>query len=269
MKLYRIGQISKLYDVSVDTLRHYEKIGLLEPEYVKDNGYRYYSNRQIWKLNVIRTLRHLDIGLLDIKDHLVDRTIGKSESLIELQLEAIEQQQAELQGLKQDLQLRKKHLVTTKKTPCDMEIELKTLPERKCWVNKKQATSFWDVDRLHKEIEANHFGEETRYTGFGNAGARIAHQHFDAGKYGIYSESFILDEAGDHTLEGGQHLCLNFWGHDDMEDIKRHYDRVKVYMAENGLAMNGPAIELYKIDIHETDNPDEFLTELQVPVRLQ
>ncbi len=47
--LLRIGQVSKLYGISLDTLRHYDHKGLLKPIVDKNNGYRYYS------------LKHLDI----------------------------------------------------------------------------------------------------------------------------------------------------------------------------------------------------------------
>ena len=43
-ELFPIGEVAKMFRVSVGTLRHYEKIGLLAPEFVApDTGYRYYS----------------------------------------------------------------------------------------------------------------------------------------------------------------------------------------------------------------------------------
>lgn len=46
-KLFSIGEVSKLFHISVSSLRHYENIGLLTPEYVSpDSGYRYYSAGQ-------------------------------------------------------------------------------------------------------------------------------------------------------------------------------------------------------------------------------
>ena len=43
-----IGQMSKVCGVSVKTLRHYDKIGLLKPQRIDEiNGYRYYEDPQI------------------------------------------------------------------------------------------------------------------------------------------------------------------------------------------------------------------------------
>ena len=45
MKL--IGEVSKMFHISVSSLRHYENIGLLHPEYTSpDTGYRYYGTEQ-------------------------------------------------------------------------------------------------------------------------------------------------------------------------------------------------------------------------------
>ena len=57
----KIGEFSKLMQVTVKTLRHYEQIGLLVPDEVDQwSGYRYYTLEQMQKLNSIRQLK--DIG---------------------------------------------------------------------------------------------------------------------------------------------------------------------------------------------------------------
>ena len=43
-KYLSIGQMGRLNNLSVQTLRHYEKVGILKPSYInEDTGYRYYS----------------------------------------------------------------------------------------------------------------------------------------------------------------------------------------------------------------------------------
>ena len=50
-ELFRIGEVAKRYHMSVGTLRHYEQMGLLQPEYTDPaTGYRYYSVRQFEQL---------------------------------------------------------------------------------------------------------------------------------------------------------------------------------------------------------------------------
>ena len=68
-RLFKIGEVAKMYHVSMGTLRHYEKEGLLTPEYTDENtGYRYYGVRQLEVLNTIGYLRVLDMPLSEIRD---------------------------------------------------------------------------------------------------------------------------------------------------------------------------------------------------------
>ena len=64
---YSIGKVSALCSVPIKTLRYYDKIGLLVPDYRKDeSNYRYYTQEQILTLFIIRKLRALGIPLKEI-----------------------------------------------------------------------------------------------------------------------------------------------------------------------------------------------------------
>ena len=69
--MYKIGELSKLCNVSVKTLRYYESKGLLYPDEVDTfTGYRYYSGRKIDECNRIIALKELGFTLDEIKVHL-------------------------------------------------------------------------------------------------------------------------------------------------------------------------------------------------------
>lgn len=79
-QLFSIGDVAKLFHLSVSSLRHYEALGLLTPERVDPNtGYRSYSIRQFEVLNTIRYLRALDMPLEEIADFLRDRDVERIE----------------------------------------------------------------------------------------------------------------------------------------------------------------------------------------------
>ena len=64
----KIGEFSKMMQVTVKTLRHYEQKGLLLPDEVDEwTGYRYYSVDQMQKLQTIRDLQRLGFSLDEIK----------------------------------------------------------------------------------------------------------------------------------------------------------------------------------------------------------
>lgn len=71
---YKINEIARLYGIGVDSLRYYEKLGILKPR--RDtNGYRLYNLKDMYKLNVIRDLRRLDFSMQQIKDYLEGQTV--------------------------------------------------------------------------------------------------------------------------------------------------------------------------------------------------
>ncbi|MCU5094156.1 MerR family transcriptional regulator [Bacillus wiedmannii] len=68
MDKYSIGEISKETNVTTRTLRYYEEIGLLQPSYVADSGYRYYSKGDVITLQQITTFKKLGFKLSEIKE---------------------------------------------------------------------------------------------------------------------------------------------------------------------------------------------------------
>ncbi len=60
---WSIAQVARMSKVTSRTLRHYDAIGLLEPAWVGDNGYRYYEREQLHRLQRILLLRDLGLGL--------------------------------------------------------------------------------------------------------------------------------------------------------------------------------------------------------------
>lgn len=99
--LHTIGEFALLANVSVKSLRYYEKIGLLKPESVNaDTGYRYYSLEQLSRLNRIIALKNLGLSLGEIAQLLADN-LSPSELRGMLRLK-----QAQLQDKIQDEQRR-------------------------------------------------------------------------------------------------------------------------------------------------------------------
>ena len=93
----KIGEFSRLMQVTVKTLRHYEQKGLLIPEEIDEwTGYRYYSITQMLKLNTIRQLQQLGFTLEEIRDLYDNESHTPS---VEQLTEKIEETERELQRL--------------------------------------------------------------------------------------------------------------------------------------------------------------------------
>ena len=93
----KIGEFSKIMQVTVKTLRHYEQRGLLVPYEVDEwTGYRYYSIGQMQRLNTIRGLQRLGFTLEEIKELLED---GAQMPSVEQLTKKIEETERQLQLL--------------------------------------------------------------------------------------------------------------------------------------------------------------------------
>ena len=66
--MYKIGEFSKLSKTTIKTLRYYEKEKLLTPAFIDQNtSYRYYENKQLIELSKIMSLRQVGLSIKDIK----------------------------------------------------------------------------------------------------------------------------------------------------------------------------------------------------------
>lgn len=88
--LFTAGELANLFGISKQTLLYYDKINLLSPNYISENGYRHYSIQQYLDLEIIVNLRSLNISISDIKDFLKDRNRDKFFNLLNGQKRACE-----------------------------------------------------------------------------------------------------------------------------------------------------------------------------------
>ena len=65
------GELAKRMGVTVRTLQHYDREGLLAPSCISEGGRRLYMNKDVVKLHQILSLKHLGFSLSDIKSRLI------------------------------------------------------------------------------------------------------------------------------------------------------------------------------------------------------
>ena len=65
--MHTIGQVSKIAGCSVESIRHYERIGLIPKPDRNASGHRRYEKKHILSLQFIRLMRCADFSLKDIK----------------------------------------------------------------------------------------------------------------------------------------------------------------------------------------------------------
>ena len=98
-KYYSIGEFARLASVSSKTIRFYQQEGILKPSYIKENGYRYYEDEDIIKLQKIVALRYIGLPIKEIKEVLREERSDQILNSLELQKQLIQQKILNLQGV--------------------------------------------------------------------------------------------------------------------------------------------------------------------------
>lgn len=156
-KLFSIGEVSKLFHISVSSLRHYENIGLLKPEYIDSKtGYRYYSVLQFELLNSIRYLRCLDMPLTEISDFLSNKDVDLIEEKLKEQRKLIIKKQEELKLIENKINNRLKMIEDAKNSKLD---EIMIVEKEACdivWIdNKLSITNYLDMETEIRKFDNN------------------------------------------------------------------------------------------------------------------
>lgn len=99
-KLYTTGQFAKLAGVTIRTIRYYDKIGLLKPSKILDNGYRQYCNQDLITLQKILSLKELGFSLEEIYPLLIEDNKESFQESLKLQSSLIDQKIKHLNNLK-------------------------------------------------------------------------------------------------------------------------------------------------------------------------
>ncbi len=110
MSTYRISEVSRKINLSADTLRYYEKIGLLPPVSRNSAGIRVYDDQDLSRLGFIRRAQTMNFSLAEIGQLLEMRTSPQNarnevRELTQRKLLEVEKNLGELGTLRDELQL--------------------------------------------------------------------------------------------------------------------------------------------------------------------
>jgi DNA-binding transcriptional MerR regulator len=104
----QIGEVARLADVSIDTIRFYERRGVLPPPQRRPSGYRVYGSATVERIRLARALQNIGLTLAEIIDALHrmdigDATCATERGRLEAVLARIETQMAELERVRRDV----------------------------------------------------------------------------------------------------------------------------------------------------------------------
>lgn len=269
-----IGEFSKLCEVSAKTLRYYDEIGLITPDEVNpDNGYRYYTVRQLKTMLMISRLKSYHFSLDEIK------TIMEAEPD-----QAEERLCAALHRKRRDMQAR---LSALERTLVQLNADLANL--------ERGIPMMAHIDRIGVELAAvppmTILSTRLMVRGedyaagygafFGKLYERIAtdaltprgtpmtiYHSSEFNPVGNDTEFAIpVEEAADGTrgLPGG--LCAKAVWKGAYPGLSAVFARLREWIEQEGYAVADAPFEVYRTDPKQLNDPAESITEVYFPIR--
>jgi len=269
--MLKIGEFSKLSRVSVRMLRHYDEIGLLKPAEIDSfTDYRYYREDQLPTVGRITALKDMGFSLADIIRILAvydDREqLEQFFAIRQKELETLFQDTANKLAL---LDAARKRL--RKEEDMNYNITIKTIPERYA------ATVHMTIPRYEDEgIVWGILTEETCRMKLAEADPCLCAVTFLDGEYkeenvevlawktvkGYYPDT---EHVKFRTLPEITVASCTYKGSYTL--ITEVYAAVVSWLEANGYEYGGPMFNIYHVSPHETQNPEEFVTEVCYPVK--
>lgn len=260
-KYFKIGEISELYHIGTDSLRYYEKLGILKPKRGA-NQYRLYHTDDIWRLNVIRELRELGFSMEQIGAYLKNHTVNTTKDLLQDELRMIEEKKKKLADLQKNVEERVRMLTQCEEKEME-RVHFCEIPDRTCHYIDEGYEQDEEMDVLIKQL-LNKNPEKLYIIGSNHIGSIIPAESARNHQCRDYTGVFMIDEEGDTVIEGGNYLTISYRG--NCEQNYRFLPRLFDYARDAGCKIASDVYEILWVDIHVSGIEEEHITELQVRV---
>lgn len=269
--MFKIGDFARLNRVTVKTLRHYDSIGLLQPEKVDNfTGYRYYSASQMPRLNRVLTLKDIGFSLDEIA-LILDKNMDSErlQTLLELKhVEIADKIKAEQERLSRVENLMK--ICKQEAFSMSYNIVLKDIEPRRVAALRDTIPNYSEQGHLWEEL-GGHIRQH---------GAKIVPPcmviYHDPGykEESVDAEVVepIIGELPDtdrikvKVLEGVKEMAAVVHK-GPFQTLHMAYSAISKWIEDNRYEIIGAQRELYIKGEWLTDDPNEYITEIQFPVR--
>lgn len=265
--MLQIGEFSRICQVSVKTLHHYDKIGLLTPAEVdRFTGYRYYQLEQIDVMNYIQRLKRYGFSLEEIQNLLVISDDKEILNALRQQKNKLKREQQEMTIVLNELQT---HISVFERTGDIMTyqknyvIEIKDSPLMNVLANR----AMMGVDEFGK-----YYGTlfervpKEQVTPTGLNGARYYDKEFNHESSDV--EVFIgIKEKGKADVIMEPCKCAMTVHHGGYSTLSEAYGAIVSWIVENGYEIAGAPFDLYIKTQFDSLSPEDWETEVYFPIR--
>lgn len=269
---FTIGEFAKLKNITSETLRYYDRIGLLKPIKTDEKtGYRYYSILQYERLSTILELRQLGMSIEEIKKYFDNRNLNQSLNILKQKYNELEEKIKELKALEKSTKEKIKHLEYISKVDHSEEIIIKNIEKRYVITFDREIFNEVELNYSYVELE-NELNEIAPIVGSNRYGAIIGEKSSNNIIERVFKLFLFIDDTGNmdenkiKIIPKGDYVCMYYKGF--IWDISSKIEKMIKFIEKENYEICGDIIEIVQIDISVTDIDDEELFEIQIPVRI-
>lgn len=268
---FTIGEIAKLHNISVQTIRHYEKKNLIKPSYINsETGYRYFTIKQFVVLDLIKQCKAMGLSLEEIKI-IIDnyKSFDSVLSIISNQKNIIDSKIQELLSIRDNVTFLEFNIKQTLAEGID-NVFVKENYERKFirYNNTKRYTDEFEINlsKIYTYIQEK-YRSTSRILAFS-----MSYKDLKEGKGLTYNDFLIginevgkLKEKDIITMPHGKYLTLNF--DDDYNDTSSYYKKIMDYIDSNGIKVVGDFYESYIMTRVGADGKERSLGRIEILIK--
>lgn len=271
-----IGEMAKMNQTTVTTLRLYDSMGLLKPCYIDENShYRYYDIKQNARFDMIQYMKELGMELREIKDVFDQCDLNLIEDILHKKKEQTQQQLIDMRLKIAAIDRTIEGIERYRKSPPAGTITLEYIQKRKIYAVHVD-TNFYDYnidtyELILKKLKNNlkEFNIPTIY--YCNAGTIMAQkyfeeQHFYSDEIFIFADDEFPVNNNVRELDSGMYACIYT---ESFDDERAYAAKLLDYCHSNGLTICGDYIceEINEMNIFDSQKRSMYLR-LQVPVEV-
>lgn len=269
---YSISEVASFFNISNQTLHYYDRIGLYKPSYVDpQTRYRYYDQEQFNKMFMIQFLKEIGLSLEEIAEMQRNQNLDALKVILERNLAELEDKIRELNSLKANMETYMDMIDLSKRPRRKQDFELRRIPARHVFYIHV-AFSLEDLSQYVEMIYKAYVKASRLHLPISSNSRMLLTMNRDAieaGKYKYYSGiGLIIPKPAEHgnVIEIKESLYATGIHVGKYGTLPNTYKRLHAFIREEGYRVDGFATEVSLANMVQTSNPEEYITEIQIPV---
>lgn len=237
-KLFSIGEVSKIKEITIKALRYYHKMGILIPKYIDESsGYRYYSIDQFVYIDIIKGCRSLGTSIKELQEIFQQCDTDKLLEFLEVKRYEAEENINKMNKVIENIDTLRDTITSSKEILNENEISIKFFETRYIVVlpcreagSLKELLYYSDLDKLILEKNIKISVQRGVIYNVNNNRSLEARYVFN----GVEEYKDIKNDKNIKVLPEGRYLTIVYNTENKKESIKKVFD----YIEENNISID-------------------------------